>query len=102
MLACDGAGSEAAAPAPGKTWPTAPPEEQGFDSDLLAEVVEQISQQDLPVDSVQVARNGVLILDAYFYPYLGDGTHDLASVTKSVTSTPTRQTARAISSFAIS
>ena len=87
MLACDGAGSEAAAPAPGKTWPTAPPEEQGFDSDLLAEVVEQISQQDLPVDSVQVARNGVLILDAYFYPYLGDGTHDLASVTKSVTST---------------
>lgn len=87
MLACDGAGSEAAAPAPGKTWPTAPPEEQGFDSDLLAEVVEQISQQDLPVDSVQVARNGVLILDAYFYPYLGGGTHDLASVTKSVTST---------------
>jgi CubicO group peptidase (beta-lactamase class C family) len=84
MLACDGAGS---APAPGKTWPTAPPEEQGFDSGLLAEVVEQISQQDLPVDSVQVARNGVLILDAYFYPYLGDGTHDLASVTKSVTST---------------
>ena len=87
MLACDGTSSEAAAPAPGKTWPTASPEEQGFDSDLLAEVVEQISQQDLPVDSVQVARNGVLILDAYFYPYLGDGTHDLASVTKSVTST---------------
>ncbi|MGB5311666.1 MAG: serine hydrolase [Polyangiales bacterium] len=29
----------------------------------------------------------VLILDAYFYPYLGEQPHDIASVTKSVTST---------------
>ena len=29
----------------------------------------------------------MLILDAYFYPYLGEQPHDIASVTKSVTST---------------
>lgn len=48
---------------------------------------ERIDAQGLPIDSVQVARNGVLILDAYFYPYLGEQKHDIASVTKSVTST---------------
>ena len=68
-------------------WPTSPPEEQGFDSAEIASVVEKIDAQDLPVDSLQVVRNGVLILDAYFYPYLGDRPHDFASVTKSVTST---------------
>jgi len=68
-------------------WPTAPPEEQGFDSAVLAEVIEQIDRQDLPIDSLLVIRNGVLILDAYFYPYLGDRPHDVASVTKSLTST---------------
>jgi CubicO group peptidase (beta-lactamase class C family) len=74
-------------PAPGAEWPSAPPEEQGFDSAALAQVIEQIDEQDLPIDSVQVVRNSVLILDAYFYPYLGDRKHDVASVTKSVTST---------------
>ena len=34
-----------------------------------------------------VVRDGVLVLDAYFYPYLGEQPHDVASVTKSVTST---------------
>ncbi|TFH26502.1 MAG: class C beta-lactamase-related serine hydrolase, partial [Myxococcales bacterium] len=68
-------------------WPTAQPETQGFDSDTLAAAVERIGQENLPVDSVLIVRNGVLILDAYFYPYLGDHAHDVASVTKSVTST---------------
>ena len=80
-------GSESHPAAPGESWPTAPPEEQGFDSAALAEIVEQIDEQDLPIDSMLVARNGVLILDAYFYPYLGEQPHDVASVTKSVTST---------------
>lgn len=74
-------------PAPGVQWPSAPPEEQGFDSAALAEVIERIDELDLPIDSVQVVRNGVLVLDAYFYPYLGDSKHDVASVTKSLTST---------------
>jgi CubicO group peptidase (beta-lactamase class C family) len=87
MLAwvCSSCQSSPAAPA--DSWLTAPPEEQGFDSAVFADVVEQIDSQDLPIDSVQVVRNGVLIMDAYFYPYLGDRLHDVASVTKSVTST---------------
>lgn len=82
---CSSSKSESAEPL--DDWPTAPPEEQGFDSAELAGTVEQIKELNLPIDSLQLVRNGVLILDAYFYPYLGDRTHDLASVTKSVTST---------------
>lgn len=74
-------------PAPGLEWPSAPPEEQGFDSAELASVIERIDGQNLPIDSMQIVRKGVLILDAYFYPYLGESKHDVASVTKSVTST---------------
>ena len=85
---CCGCSSSSTESTPiGADWPSASPEEQGFDSAALAEVVEQIDEQGLPIDSVQVARNGVLILDAYFYPYLGEQKHDIASVTKSVTST---------------
>jgi CubicO group peptidase (beta-lactamase class C family) len=83
--ACASCTSEPAAPSGG--WPTADPETQGFDSDTLAAAVERIDREDLPVDSILVVRNGVLILDSYFYPYLGDRAHDVASVTKSVTST---------------
>ncbi len=82
---CPSSSSKSAAP--GLEWTSAPPEEQGFDSAALAAVIEQIDEQDLPIDSIQVVRKGVLILDAYFYPYLGDRKHDIASVTKSVTST---------------
>jgi CubicO group peptidase (beta-lactamase class C family) len=73
--------------APEGEWPTASPEQQGFDSAEIAVVIEEIDSKELPVDSLQVARNGALVLDAYFYPYVGDRPHDLASVTKSVTST---------------
>lgn len=40
----------------------------------------------IPVHSVQIVRAGKLALDAYFYPYDGTTRHDVASVTKSVTS----------------
>ena len=72
---------------PDGQWPTAPPEEKGFDSAALASVVERIDREDLPIDSVQIVREGVLVLDAYFFPYLGEQPHDVASVTKSITST---------------
>lgn len=73
--------------APDGAWPTATPEQQGFDSAEIAAVIEDIDARALAVDSLHIVRNGVLILDAYFYPYLGDRPHDLASVTKSITST---------------
>lgn len=87
MLAWASSSCESEPATSGEGWPTAPPEEQGFDSAEMASVVEEIDALDLPVDSLQIVRNGVLILDAYFYPYLGDRPHDIASVTKSVTST---------------
>jgi CubicO group peptidase (beta-lactamase class C family) len=82
---CSSCQSDSSSPA--QRWPTATPEEHGVDSAVLASVVELIDEEDLPVDSLQLVRNGVLILDSYFYPYLGDRAHDIASVTKSVTST---------------
>jgi CubicO group peptidase (beta-lactamase class C family) len=85
LWGCASCGSDSAAP--GQDWPVAAPEEQGFDSAGLAEVVERIDAQEMPIDSLQLVRNGVLILDAYFYPYRADLLHDVASVTKSITST---------------
>ncbi len=82
---CSSCNSSATAPA--GAWPSSAPEAQGFDSEELASVIEKIDAEGLPFDSVQIVRNGVLVLDAYFYPYLGEQPHDVASVTKSITST---------------
>ena len=45
------------------------------------------SQHEVRVHSVQIVRHGRLVLDAYFHPYSAGVKHDVASVTKSVTST---------------
>jgi CubicO group peptidase (beta-lactamase class C family) len=66
-------------------WQSSTPEEQGIDSVKLAEMLDQIQKKNIPIDSLLVIRNGMLVLDAYFYnPYDGKLPHDLASVTKSV------------------
>ena len=82
--ACDAGNGQCVA---GVCEPTDTPESQGFDSDALASFIQGI--EGMGVDSLLVIRNGVMILDAYFYPYLGDRPHDVASVTKTVTSTLT-------------
>lgn len=68
-------------------WATGLPEEVGFDSDALVEMFDYVRQHEIPVHSVQLVRHGRLVLDAYFYPYSAEMRHDVASVTKSVTST---------------
>src|SRR5438552_5660667 len=68
-------------------WTTASPEEVGFDSAALNEMFDHVCAQKVPVHSVQIVRHGKLVLDAYFYPYNSEMRHDVASVTKSVTST---------------
>ena len=73
------------APAPAD-WPTATPEEVGLDSKDLADLLESIQTQGDPVDSVLIARDGRLVLDAYFYPFQAGMRHELRSCTKSVTS----------------
>ena len=68
-------------------WPTGTPEEVGLDSAPLAEMFDFVRARTIPVHSVQIVRHGRLVLDAYFYPYSAGTRHDVASVTKSMTST---------------
>ena len=69
---------------PDQQWRTATPESQGIDSRALAEVVSKAG-----VHSLLVIRHGYVVMDAYFYPYNAETPHDLASVTKTITSTLT-------------
>lgn len=71
---------------PGVNWKTASPESQGLDSAVLAEALDYIRTKRLPLHSFLIVRDGVLVLDAYFYPYSSRELHDVASVTKSFTS----------------
>src|SRR5215470_17127973 len=71
---------------PTPTWKTATPESQGLDSAVLAEALDYIRARGIPVHSFLVVRNGIIVLEAYFWPYQGSEVHDVASVTKSFTS----------------
>jgi CubicO group peptidase (beta-lactamase class C family) len=71
---------------PGQRWRTAQPESQGLDSQVLASAIDQVLQKHLGVHSLLVLRHGYVVLDAYFYPYNSGTPHDVASVTKSITS----------------
>jgi CubicO group peptidase (beta-lactamase class C family) len=68
-------------------WHRSSPEAQGMDSRVLAEAFDFIRQKKIPIHSLQIVRNGSLVLDAYFWPFQDGQLHDMASVTKSVTST---------------
>ena len=67
-------------------WKESTPEEQGVDSLALGDAVDFIVRKRIPIHSMLVVRHGVVVLDAYFYPYEPTVPHDVASVTKSVTS----------------
>src|SRR5258708_5139342 len=71
---------------PTHAWPESTPESQGMDSASLAQAVESGGQRQVNIHSLLIVRNGVVVLDAYFYPYGRGSTHDVASVTKSITS----------------
>jgi len=72
---------------PTEQWSTSTPEEQGIDSRVLVEALDLIREKGINIHSLLIVRNGVLVLDACFYPYDGRTPHDVASVTKSITST---------------
>lgn len=67
-------------------WRTSTPEQQGLDSNKLADVLDYIRRQKINAHSLLIVRNGYVVLDSYFYPYDETSLHDVASVTKSVTS----------------
>jgi CubicO group peptidase (beta-lactamase class C family) len=71
---------------PGKEWTTSTPEEQGVDPGYLVKMLEYIREKKSPVHSLTVIRHGRMIFDASFWPYDGASLHDIASVTKSITS----------------
>ena len=68
-------------------WRTSTPEQQGFDSGRLAKGLQSLREKQAPIDSLLIIRNGYLVLDANFATYDGTFPHDLASVTKSITTT---------------
>ena len=72
---------------PTEGWRTSAPEEQGIDSAKLANALLTIRAKNIQVHSLLLIRNGYAVVDAFFYPYDGTNVHDLASVTKSVTTT---------------
>jgi CubicO group peptidase (beta-lactamase class C family) len=72
---------------PTESWQTSTAEEEGFDSVKLAQGLQELMEKNYAIDSLLIIRNGRVILDAYFYPYKEPLPHDLASVTKSFTTT---------------
>lgn len=67
-------------------WQPSTPETQGMDSDLLADMLAAIKEQDYAIDSVTIARDGYLVLDASKYPFQPDSRHIIHSCTKSIVS----------------
>jgi CubicO group peptidase (beta-lactamase class C family) len=67
-------------------WPVSTPEAQGMDSMLLIEMLEEIQGQNLGINSIQIVRNGVLVLDTYIPPFKKGDRHNIYSCTKSVMS----------------
>ncbi|NDJ14947.1 MAG: 6-aminohexanoate hydrolase, partial [Acidobacteriia bacterium] len=85
LLVASGAFAASADYYPTKAWRESTPEEQGLDSKVLAGMVDGIMQKHLNVHSITVIRHGNVVLDTYFYPYRPTATHDVASVSKSIT-----------------
>jgi len=73
---------------PTEGWRTSTPEEQGMGSELLAEAMDYLQEQNgFNIHSLFIIRNGYVVTDAYFYPFAQSRSlHDLASASKSFTS----------------
>ena len=86
-----GAGAESQATPetgwPTKSWPTSTAEEQGMDSASLARLIETVGI--FRQDSLMVIRHGKIVAEAYYAPNVAGVSHDLRSVTKSITGTLT-------------
>jgi CubicO group peptidase (beta-lactamase class C family) len=70
---------------PTTEWRTSTPEAQGMDSAELANLLAQFSQSPHHPHSIMVVRHGYVVAEAYATPFEADMTHQLWSVSKSVT-----------------
>jgi len=80
------AASEAANIYPANGWQTSTPEQQGMQSQMLANMIDEIKSNNYSIDSISVIHNGYMVLDVYFHPFAKDLRHHLYSCTKSVMS----------------
>ena len=55
-------------------------------SQRLVEMMEHVNENDFSIDSILIVRNGYVVLDAYFYPFLKGQKHIIHSCTKSIMS----------------
>jgi CubicO group peptidase (beta-lactamase class C family) len=66
-------------------WQGSLPEDQGMDSEQLAELFDWIADKQINLYSLLIVRNGYLVTEAYFQPYRAEIRVPIQSVTKSVT-----------------
>jgi len=71
---------------PTASWRTSTPEEQGMDSEKLADMLAYIQKQRYNIDSVTIIRNGYMVVDVTFFPFPPDSKHIVHSCTKSIVS----------------
>lgn len=71
---------------PKTEWKRSTPEAQGIDSEYLVKALEFIREKKSRIHSLSIIRHGRMVFDANFWPYEGTSLHDMASATKSVTS----------------
>lgn len=70
---------------PAAEWRTSTPVAQGVDSESLVALMDEVKASGLPIHSLHILRHGHLVLDAHFHPFQRSERHDIASITKSVT-----------------
>ena len=67
-------------------WQSSKPEKQGMQSQMLANMIEEIKMKGYNIDNISIIRNGCMVLDAYFYPFSKGQRHIIRSCTKSIMS----------------
>jgi|GEM_PF-378802 len=67
-------------------WSVVPPEQVGIRSADLIPIFDYIQDEEVNIHSLLLIRGGAVFLEAYFYPNEPEILHDVASVTKSITS----------------
>lgn len=70
-------------------WQEATPEEEGIDSDALADVLDAFTAGQIQLHSLLVVRHGKLVLEVYPYPFFREMRHEVESVSKSILSATT-------------
>jgi CubicO group peptidase (beta-lactamase class C family) len=71
---------------PTGAWQVSSLEEQGMESQTLAEMMDYIRKYSFNIDSILVVRNGFKVFDVCFWPFSKGQKHNIYSCTKSIMS----------------